>query len=665
MAGSRWFWVLLGTMAIYACGRSNGPGGLCSGVPCAADPGASGESGAPSQTQGGEVGQPGTSGGGAGGIAGGEGGTESGIGGEEPIVAGAAGAGGEGGSCVPGSRVCDGSIVRGCDEQGQPVVREICTASQECLEAACHDIACIPNRTYCDGQQIRLCDETGTQSTPLESCEAGKFCLDAPGGASCSETVCAPGAGVCLGTVATHCRPDGSAPLPGGQDCAATEQVCQNGACIAATCTPGEKLCKKGDVYLCYGAGGDSVLFSDCAADEVCDPALLACVKHVCEPGKLDCDSTRVTTCNALGTGWVQNGPDCAATKQICSAGSCLDPVCTPNSTYCQAGSVYQCNAAGTAGTAYNNCTAYYYHCVQSSPTSASCVSNTCTPNGLSCVGNTVSTCNSDGSGYLDGGQSCGADVCYGGQCLPKVCTYSYPGYVCKDGDIYTCENNETFSRLVQDCGNSARCVKGASTSCVPYDCFPGTSACLKNQVGICADDGTSLSSVANDCAGGGQVCTTGGKCADTALDELGNAEDVVSAVADNFVGDVVVVNSNRMLTQIEADLVMPGDRSLRWLVLELTDTTFSPVYEVKTAQTATNGWVASGPLSYLLKAGGTYLIGVIPSGGGAAILDDVKPWSPSLSFGRIQSSLMGNNYYTYYQQNDRIYHLRLTTALP
>jgi hypothetical protein len=281
-------------------------------------------------------------------------------------------------------------------------------------------------------------------------------------------------------------------------------------------------------------------------------------------------------------------------------------------------------------------------------------------------VGNTVSTCNADGSAYLANPKDCGTDACYNGQCLPKVCTTgANNGYFCQSGDIYLCTNAGTLLQLSQDCGSSARCVAGAGISCVPYDCFPGTTACLKNQVGMCSDDGTSLSSVKDDCAGNSQVCTADNKCADTALDELGNGEDVASDAAENFIGDAVLVESSRQLTQIEADVVMPSDRTLRWVVLEQVGSSFNIVYDAKTSQAGTSGWVSSGPLSYLLKAGTTYLIGLIPSGGNVAVLDDLKPWSSTLSFGRIQGSLVGLYYYSYYVQTDRIYHLRITTGAP
>lgn len=578
----------------------------------------------------------------------------------------AGGAGTE--ECVPGAKSCDGPHVRVCASDGRSTrIQATCGPSEACVNEACATIACVPNDTFCAGGELRRCSQNGVESQLLETCGSGRYCSEQAGVAACTDTACSPGAPLCLDDVATTCLADGSGPKPGGKSCGAQQATCQDGQCVPQTCKAGEKSCEHDDVYLCVG-GSQTVLFSKCEVDEVCDPELLTCRSRICEPGKLGCDANRVATCNALGTAYVQSNIDCAASNQLCSEGSCKPKVCTPNTTYCDGNTVRKCDDKGTSSTLQEACPIGYYHCALSSSTQAYCAYNTCTPNALLCLSNTVTKCNADGTGYVPGGTDCGSgSVCDNATCKTKVCE----GYstFCKDGDIYQCSYNGLSFYLASDCGVDARCVStNQGVRCVPYDCSPGFKACLKNVVGTCADDGTSLSNVKEDCAATGQVCSSASACALSAVDTLGVAEEIQSYPANQVFGNVVDVLSNRRLTQLDASLVLAGERDLRWVVFEETNGNFVAKYDKLVKDQTGSGYASSGALDYELKAGRRYLFAVAVTQGGAAPYYDQAPWSPAISFGRMVggfTTTYATTLYSGYISSDRSFVFKVSTVLP
>lgn len=603
---------------------------------------------------GGESGVAGEVGTGGGGAIGGDSGTMGGAG-PEP--------------CVPGARECDGSSIRVCDASGHSTLEKTCSASQVCRQAQCKDIVCVPNRQFCKANVVRTCSSSGTDSSAQQVCAAEQFCVEQDGSAACSDFACLPNAPSCFNNVATTCKADGSGPQPGGQDCSPQSMRCDNGACYAPTCQAGQKLCENGDLYLCTGDGLSKVLFADCAAGEICDANQLACRPSVCEAGKLGCDGSRVVTCNELGTGWLQSGPDCGATERICLEGSCKKQVCVPSSTFCQEGNLYSCDSHGLTSSLKETCNAYSYHC---SPhpyqaNTAYCAYNTCTPNAAVCNGNVLAKCNADGSGLLPGGADCGADsLCQDGTCKPKTCS---PGsYFCKNDDIIYCSDG-VYSFKAQDCPDDAPCasVSGGGVGCVPYKCWPGTKACIGNQLGVCAADGQSLGSVKQDCSATDDVCVSEAACEPTAVDSVGSAEELASVSEGYVFGNVIEVRSNRRLTLLEANLVLPGPRTLRWVVYEQVDGYFTSRYDALTNAQAGSGFLGSGALNYTLKAGKTYLLGVAVTGGGLAPYYDAQPWQPEVSFGAVTGGVTSSysvSFYAYANASSA-FNLRATTQLP
>jgi hypothetical protein len=567
--------------------------------------------------------------------------------------------------CAPGERTCDGPSIRVCSPSGHSTIEKTCSVSEVCSQAECRPIVCVPGSQFCQASTLRTCGEDGTDSVLAKTCAAGEFCLEHDGAAECSETACVANELMCVGNVATRCKPDGSGAKPGGTDCATAAQLCQNGACVDPTCAPGEKRCEHDDVYLCVGGGAKSVLFTACDVDEVCDPSLVACRNRICEPGKLGCDSTRTAVCNALGTGWEQTGKDCAANDNICVDGACKPRVCVPSAQYCQDNSVYQCSSDGLTVSSSSAC-GYYYHCVSYGVNQAYCSYNQCSPGAAMCSGNVATVCNGDGTGAAAGGTDCGADLCDAGVCKPKICEgYSY---FCKGSDIAYCQGGLSYY-VTSLCADDAPCGQTDSgPACVPYLCWPGLKACLGNQVGTCADDGKSLSVAKQDCSATDEVCVSESACAQTAVDTVGEADDL-SSVAEGYIfADVIDVQSNRKLTNLEANVVLAAARDLRWCVFELVSGTYVSRYEKIVKGQSGSGYLSGGALSYTLKAGKRYLLGVAVAGGAAVPYYDSVPWQPEVSFGKAVGSLSttySTSIYGYYSPNSLLYDLRVTTALP
>lgn len=568
--------------------------------------------------------------------------------------------------CEPGLLSCDGASVRECDADGAgTTIVETCSLSDTCVEGECIAIECAPGARSCRDGQVVECNPEGTGSDPIQSCKADEYCIEHDGSALCNATVCVADEPLCINQIATTCKPDGSGPEPGGQSCEAGS-ICDDGECVGTICTPGQRLCQHDDVYVCTSNGAGATLFFDCGAEETCDPELGACRPRLCEPGKLGCDESRVAQCNATGLGWEQSGTDCADSNEVCVAGSCKTQTCIPDSTFCKNHDVYLCDEHGVTSSLNQDCADGLYHCTPYLyGNSAYCTYNTCTPGAPMCNGNVLSQCADDGSGIEPGGTDCGDQICSNGACKTKVCTAGQ--YFCHDGDIAYCWDGVGYT-IQQTCGDHARCDEsGNGLECRPYACSPGSDACFGNRIGTCGDDGQSLSSVTQDCDAGGQVCSSDSSCGSSALDTLGISEELTSIGSDQVIGNVIDVTSDRELTLLEANLVLAGPRSLRWVIFELSGSYYEARYDKVIANQTGNGYLSSGAISYLLKAGRRYYIGVAVSGGGFVPYYDTAPFAPYLTFGRALgafSTSYDTSLYAYFP-SAHVFDLRFTTQAP
>lgn len=467
-------------------------------------------------------------------------------------------------------------------------------ATGECSAGTCKEVTCVDNTTYCLDQAVNVCGPDGTLQSVRQHCGAGQYCLEKAGVASCSPTVCFAGDPMCVGNIATECQPDGSGPKAGGTDCG--QQACYAGGCRDLLCTPGQKLCDNGSLFLCAENGTARALISTCGSGQVCDATQGACASKICDPGKMGCDSTRLVTCNAAGSAWVQTGTDCADKKGVCVSGSCVPAVCSPGVRFCTSNSVYSCSQDGTSQSAVQDCGSFQ-HCIAMNNW-AFCDNLLCTPGQPSCNGNTLATCNADGSDWLPGGQDCSltSGVCVDAQCKAAVCVSGEQ--FCKNGNVQQCNDGLSYSQ-VQFCAQGTSCLKhGNGTDCAPTPCQPDTIACAAEMLGQCATDGMSVATSA-DCGSQNKVCTLAG-CAATAVDTVSAATQIGTASSGEVLGNIVLVHSARKLTTIEADLSMPQPHTLIWVVYEETNADLNGEFDLKFQKSSTGSgagfqsWVQS-----------------------------------------------------------------------
>jgi hypothetical protein len=231
---------------------------------------------------------------------------------------------------------------------------------------------------------------------------------------------------------------------------------------------------------------------------------------------------------------------------------------------------------------------------------------------------------------------------------------------------------------LIAACGDALTCLAipgvqdiefGTSNAlCAPLACTPGATACLLNKLGTCANDGASLSSVTTDCTANSNVCTPDAKCAATTTDTLGVDEYVQPVYADNFLGDMIAVNSARKLTELSMWLVFQSSRELRWVIYEQTGSAFVAKVDKVVTVASSTGWVTTPGFSYQLQAGKIYLLGVVVSGGGATHSLDVAPFAqPSFGtvLGWMNSAYASSYYYLDTFTDESVAQLRVTTAFP
>jgi len=567
--------------------------------------------------------------------------------------------------CVPGTRRCEGSVVKLCDAQGlQESVQQTCPSSQTCSAGACVDRACVPNSRFCNEGAIRKCNSDGAASTVVERCTGGLFCRAEDDDVSCSPQACSVGDALCEGNVATTCLNDGSGPKPGGTDCSTTQQLCYKGQCHDIACVAGSKLCQHDDVYLCGDNGTDLKLWADCQPSEVCDADLGTCRSKVCEPGKVQCDSTRVVTCNGFGSGWLPDLKDCAAEDKICTSGTCKKRVCSPNTSYCQDGELYSCDNTGTVSSQVE-CGANA-HCM-SSGAYAYCTTDACIAGQPACRDDVIVTCNDDGTLPATGGTACGeGQKCDAGVCVTR-CEQNTS--FCKGNDVFYCQWDGT-SAVSQYCEGENKCeaAGGGSARCAPFDCSPSTTACLGNQIGTCADGGESLSAVSKDCTATAEVCTSASTCAATTTDTIGVAENSAELVsAGSVIGDAIKVNSARKLTEMQMKLKLDEPVSLRWLVYEETGTSYVAKVDHVDANVSGDGFISSGPFEANLKAGKRYLFAVAIAGGDGFVYNDKAPFPASASFGTTLGRMSSAYYATIsdFLYSDVVAQMKLTTTAP
>lgn len=482
------------------------------------------------------------------------------------------------------------------------------------------------------------------------SWSAAMGCGAAKRSSSQPDPLCEPGVKSCSGRDVEVCSDEGTARSV-IQTCSQTD-VCRDGECQSVDCIPGRNFCQDGSVWTC-GRDGVEPLQS-CQAGETCQvvggtavcvpppPSSTPGAPQMCEAGSKSCDESRVIRCNDLGGGW-ETTTDCAATGASCVAGECQSADCKPNAMFCgDDGNVYRCSDDGKSSSRWLTCAVTSFRCIEFDPDTAGCDYESCAPLEVGCDENTIKTCTAEGKWPAQGTDCASDQYCKSGACVDRFCD---PGAIfCQDNDIYACSSLGDLSAVLLECPSDSEChVETFGFVCRPFPCPKGQTMCLGDRAGSCADDGQSLAAISADCAAEGLLCSPSHTCASTAIDSLGGSglggviSDEIQST-NSIVGNVVETNTSRMLTEMQLDMVLNAPHELRWCVFELTPSLDLELkQEWRVSAPAGNGFSSSGPISFKVEAGKTYLFGVAFGDGPDAITTvEFEPFERQLSFGRI-----------------------------
>lgn len=387
--------------------------------------------------------------------------------------------------CRAGNLLCD-AVAGHCVEC---VEHADCPDVYNCRSGRCVVDECMQGTATCTSQyEFTICNETGS-GTVSDFCPSQSTCtLLTPAEVHCSPWICIPGDSTCGGDGAslTICDEDGQ-DYSEVMDCAAAGGICENGACTEVVCDAGARFCDAGVLYQCAASGTSFTALQACGSTEFCNEAVGMCSAQVCTPGARTCEGTLVRECNSEGSE-LTDVSDCSDDEEACLDGQCVPKVCTPGETACNEDktAVLLCDAVGSSFTVSTTCLTTSY-CDDETTT---CRVHTCNPGALLCEGEVATTCNELGSGVESDGTDCSDEdnqACYGGACLPRICTGTY---YCKDGHSYDCLQNGTADSIDDTCSSTQFC-NAATGRCASQVCEPDSVGCVDNAPAVCNADGS------------------------------------------------------------------------------------------------------------------------------------------------------------------------------
>jgi hypothetical protein len=400
--------------------------------------------------------------------------------------------------------------------------------SQTCQTAQCEpvDKPCTGCTTSCS-LGLTLCGNTckDVSNDPQNCGSCGNACpVPANSSATCSNRVCGflcnPGYSQC----GNACCPSGSTCCSGAcnylasdpQNCGACghscadQQICQNGACVQESCTPGTlALCYK-QAEADYGAcmqdclPGSNTCTSSCATKLSAEKQ--ACnAQYYCPPGATCCHNGK---CANLATDTL----NCGACGNVCSPGMvCCNGVCLNPSDF--QSDPNNCGACGIACTGGKSCSKGV--CVCPAPptqwkdcggvcTAVMVDPHNCSDCGLSCPPDVVCC-----------GGVCGCPpnlVCCGQSCVSletnayncgkcgNSCDFNSTGKTCQNG-VCGCPPNTSL------CGSV--CCGGLLPTCCNGKCCPRGWGCCSGECKYLSNDPTNCGSCGNACTST-QMCVDG-----------------------------------------------------------------------------------------------------------------------------------------------------------
>ncbi len=372
-----------------------------------------------------------------------------------------------------------------------------CPSGQYCQDQRCEPQACAPNESRCEGNAVRHCNATGSAWAAPIACGENQTCVEESGHAYCDVQRCTPGEVSCDQERVVKCSNDGL-KLEVAEDCPASGEACEAGACVPVTCTPGETFCLGNEFRSCRLDGSSSDLIQSCTSDQHCDDSA-SCLLNVCSPGESTCVGNTLHVCESDGSAY-DGGTPCGANAE-CVSGVCETHACTPDAYFCDGGNVQRCSPDGLSWNLADYCEPGG-SCVDGDAACHPSPHYFCTPNEWECAGTLRRKCNATGNGYTDQVYCPSGQECVGADCRPVVCSPNH--MFCKDGNSYQCNTDGSEYVIRRVCAENEYCSTNWG-DCRSDVCTANTTSCSGNYQRTCNAEGSAYANVY--CPGTGQIC--------------------------------------------------------------------------------------------------------------------------------------------------------------
>ena len=148
-------------------------------------------------------------------------------------------------TCVAGQMLCDGNVIKVCNDDGsRPATGTPCAKNEACENASCRWVGCVAGSLFCSGTGIFTCGVNGPKLD--RECDSGSTCLQLlpdpdpennafPDLIRCMPLPCPAGQTGCVLNKVGTCGADGSSLEAVTSDCTESGQVCTTtGTCSAS-----------------------------------------------------------------------------------------------------------------------------------------------------------------------------------------------------------------------------------------------------------------------------------------------------------------------------------------------------------------------------------------------------------------------------------------------
>ena len=190
--------------------------------------------------------------------------------------------------CTAGSTTCLGNAAATCSADGTSYTVTECGSNQQCLAGACEARQCpfVGQQKCKDGATLQVCSDDGKLTE--ETCGDDTQCK----GGACRPIECTASSVECGFREFATCASNGN-----GWDTTACNgnEICENGACVAETCTPEARRCKDETTAETCNLNGTGWVETACGEGEECSSTYNACVPKICETASTDSTDTAGT----------------------------------------------------------------------------------------------------------------------------------------------------------------------------------------------------------------------------------------------------------------------------------------------------------------------------------------------------------------------------------